>query len=462
MGFWHQVKEFFVPPKDPDNPLPRTLLVPRHVYLKARKIFYDGPRVYNYPGRRIKGYRSPNLLIMIWIYTWINLFFTIPGRILFLDCAFFLITSLLMPIYYLSLTLVCLFLIDFIIGYSFKPKLQVQRSLPSLVCARKRFSVDYRIKNFNNRSCFEMIVDTLPLTNVQFPDGHIRIRSLQSGEEIKVENDCLVERRGVYDFPVAMVSSSFPFGLLRFGSGGSSAQTVFVHPFYFQLDNLDLPMGNMGYYGQEGQGSSSRDAIEYAGSREFRFGDSPRHIHAASWARLQKPIVKEFRDDFQPRIHILIDNYTGKLSIANQLRERDEQRFEAAMSLTAALADYLIQRQFLLDVSVPGSANETFSGKKGAGQLDALLRYTAELNAEERRQRHLEPDDLKGVGCFIIILLNYGPAEKDFLANLPTQSSASKIFLVKNHYDERAAEVADEGIILVDAEDIMNGKITRL
>ena len=99
-----------------------------------RRRFYDGPAVFNYPGRRIQGYRSPNLLMAFWLHAAAVTWMTPPGRILFIVTgALFLagMTAVLMPMYFLSFTLTSLFFVDATVGWLRRPKLRVIRRVPS-------------------------------------------------------------------------------------------------------------------------------------------------------------------------------------------------------------------------------------------------------------------------------------------------------------------------------------------
>jgi len=46
---------------------------------KAKKRFYDGPALFNYPGRRMSGYRSPNVLIGQWLHAFTVSTLRCPG-----------------------------------------------------------------------------------------------------------------------------------------------------------------------------------------------------------------------------------------------------------------------------------------------------------------------------------------------------------------------------------------------
>lgn len=184
-----------------------------------RRRFYDGPAVFNYPGRRIQGYRSPNLLMAFWLHAAAVTWMTPPGRILFIVTgALFLagMTAVLMPMYFLSFTLTSLFFVDATVGWLRRPKLRVIRRVPSPAPANYPVRIEYQIKNLHHRPAWSLSVDSIPQPgHLFFPDGRLAIPQLAPGEEISLSNILVAPRRGRYDLSLPVVDSSFPFGLWR-------------------------------------------------------------------------------------------------------------------------------------------------------------------------------------------------------------------------------------------------------
>lgn len=50
------------------------------IFRKFRNWFYSGPALFNYPGRRMRGYRSPNLMLGQWLHAITVKHFTPAGR----------------------------------------------------------------------------------------------------------------------------------------------------------------------------------------------------------------------------------------------------------------------------------------------------------------------------------------------------------------------------------------------
>ncbi len=145
-------------------------------------------------------------------------------------------------------------------------------------------------------------------------------------------------RRGIYFLESLTLSTCFPFGIawwsrtisLR-GENQETGATITVFPpvhaisgnFLYRLSGITSPMG---------QATSSSVIVHQSSSfrsvREYRSGDSLRHIHWASSARLGRFLVREFDSETLPVFDVMLNlraNY------------RNEDQFELTVSLINSL-----------------------------------------------------------------------------------------------------------------------------
>lgn len=111
----------------------------RRCGLRIRRRFYDGPALFNHPGRRMREYRSPNLLVAQWIRAFSVSYLTPAGSVLIVIIFAFALsalTTLLMPICFLSFTLMSLFIVAVVVGWIFRPQLAIERLAPESACCR--------------------------------------------------------------------------------------------------------------------------------------------------------------------------------------------------------------------------------------------------------------------------------------------------------------------------------------
>ncbi|TWU37322.1 DUF58 domain-containing protein [Novipirellula artificiosorum] len=118
-------------------------------------------------------------------------------------------------------------------------------------------------------------------------------------------------RRGIYTLPRPRAYSTFAFHLLRDGRWQSDQQALMVLPHFRPLLDLDLPVGARYQPGGIALTSNIGESPEYIGNREYVAGDSSRRIDYRSWARLGRPIVREYREEHYCRVALVLDTFVS-------------------------------------------------------------------------------------------------------------------------------------------------------
>ena len=174
--------------------------------------------------------------------------------------------------------------------------------------------------------------------------------------------ELLCEKRGYYLLgPVGLVSG-FPLGLVdaRHTSNGG-VQTLTIYPDVFPI--LSLPLHGApsqihrgGYLLPEGAGSA-----EFSGIREYRRGDSPRHIHWPTTARLNELMVREYEPLASACLCIALD-----LSASSNVGQGKQATFEYAVRIAASVARYGCTQN--IRTRLVGQGAEPFLIPSGSGQ----------------------------------------------------------------------------------------------
>jgi hypothetical protein len=124
-------------------------------------------------------------------------------------------------------------------------------------------------------------------------------------------------RRGVYRLDSIELMSCYPFGLAWWKRTIESKQDIHGRPLTITirpkgvevkgdfLNALEGTSSNMGFSSSES--TSVVQSTSVRGVREFRMGDSIRHIHWPSTARLGKLLVREFDSESLPVYDLLLD-----------------------------------------------------------------------------------------------------------------------------------------------------------
>ncbi len=185
-------------------------------------------------------------------------------------------------------------------------------------------------------------------------------------------------KRGLFEFPAVEITSRFPFGIFQRSNYSEkmvadSGLRILVYPEVRPLSRLPLldqqPTAQM-IRPHAGNGN------EFLALRQYRYGDSPRHIHWRSVARTGRLISKEFADESLPGMALVLQRQTAERDPAADDREYGQSKqtpFETGVKIAASLGDYAIRRGHavtLIDEEAP----------RGAVSADMLLQYLARVD----------------------------------------------------------------------------------
>jgi uncharacterized protein (DUF58 family) len=293
----------------------------------------------------------------------LHLGLTDTGKVILRGTFFVALAALIVPAFGILSALVAIVLMALLVGFVLRPKIRIDGNLPERVMVGQITRFSYSLKNTSRLPAYNLCVEfsDLPEAIKQLADAQV-IPRLGPGETIEVTVEIRPARRGYYKIKKPICQSGFPFNLFNFGISHDDEETLIVLPVFYRLQfapigsSQNVCVGGARFAGQ-------RSAFpEYAGSRPFLPGDSPRRIDARAWARLSVPATKEYRDDFDKRTVLILDTAVSDVSLLSGSNESSE--FEAAVSLCASVA-FTINNDCLVDVLLAG--NEIY-------QLTALPR----------------------------------------------------------------------------------------
>lgn len=175
-------------------------------------------------------------------------------------------------------------------------------------------------------------------------------------------------RRGYLRLAGLRLTRTDPLGLCRAVAQPARAQRLLVLPRRYPVAPLSAPGRRRLQPRGVSLASSVGDSQEYMGLRDYRPGDSPRHIHWAAWARTGEPVVKEYQDEYFARQALVLDSYAPPGQGAE---------FEAAVSVAASLVEPMQGPDSLLDLMFVGERAYTFTGGRGLATSRGLLEILA-------------------------------------------------------------------------------------
>ncbi len=239
------------------------------------------------------------------------------------------------------------------------------------------------------------------------------IPPLIANGEVEVNVEIFPLRRGILHLTGLTLARPDPLGIFRSFIKISAPQTILILPRRYPLPPIALP-GALRY--QEGGVALAANigrSEEFVALREYRHGDPLRHIHWRSWARIGKPIVKEFEDEFFVRHALVLDTFDD---------EPNSEILEEAVAVAASFACTILTQESLLDLLFVGNQSYCFTAGRGLAHADQMLEILASVkNCADKKFDSLEQLVLNHVstvsGC-ICIFQKWDEARRKFIEKL--------------------------------------------
>jgi uncharacterized protein (DUF58 family) len=327
--------------------------------------------------------------------------------------------------YQLFSLLFALLVASVVFSMFFRGSFAISRSLPRFGSVGQRLSYTVRVQNLTGReqtglALLEKLADARmsftefaavtkagrSFRRAKFPSGARAmvkpeaIPAIPAGGTATVEIQLVPLRRGSLRFAGASVARTDPFGLIRAFVDAPAPDTMVVLPRRYPLPAVALP-GTLKYQqGGVALASSVGESEEFVSLREYRRGDPMRHIHWKSWARINKPIIKEFQEEFFVRHALILDTFA---------RAGDRDLFEEAVSVAASFACTIQTQESLLDLMFVGPQAFCFTAGRGLAHTEQMLEVLAAVEmCEDKPFQALEGlilQHISGVsGCLCIFL----------------------------------------------------------
>ena len=236
---------------------------------------------------------------------------------------------------------------------------------------------------------------------------------LPPNSEVEIRSGIMPSYRGHLRLTGLRIARPDPFGLFKSFITIPSSQSIVVLPNRYPLPPINLPGSRRYQPGGISLASSVGDSEEFISMRDYRPGDPLRRIHWKSWAKTDKPIVKEYQDEFFVRHALILDTF--------QKTEYSEI-FEEAVSVAASFACTIQTQESLLDLMFVGTEAYCFTSGRGLAHTDNMLEILASVRAcTDKPFSALPPAVIERAsmlsGC-ICILISWDEERKKFIAHL--------------------------------------------
>ena len=317
-----------------------------------------------------------------------------------------------------------------------RPALTLRAQNVLRIAAGQELPVALQISNPTQTTSGEtrVVGHLLPANIDLIPADGVPVASLAPGESVEAELVLRPRNRGIYALRGWRIESDFPFGLLNAGAIHPAPAQLTVYPRFDPLDRIALPQGRRQQPGGVAYVANRGESIEYIGNREYRPGDNVRDIDWRATARLSRPIVREYREEFFLRSAIVLDTQVSWVS--GQFAPASVEDFERAVSLCAACGDYLNRADYLVDILAAGPQLHHLMAGRGLVSLDQMLDILAGVEAD----RNAHWDDLESelgvhleqVASVVCLFLDWDETRRAFAATLQEGGTAIKIVVVRD------------------------------
>ncbi len=208
----------------------------------------------------------------------------------------------------------------------------------------------------------------------------------------------LLVKRGAFSLGATVLVSGDPFGFFAVQKVIPAEKTLLVLPYMVNLQKFPEPTGILP--GGRALRRKSLEVTPYAaGVREYAPGDPLSRIHWKSTARKDRLIVKEFEQDPQTDVWILLDAQSGTHFALPDRQRADRlnsfwlipQRlalplppntFEYAVSCVASIADYYLAQGRSVGFSCAAQTFSVLPAERGDRQLAKVLETLAFVQPE--------------------------------------------------------------------------------
>lgn len=370
-----------------------------------------------------------------------------------------------LPIYQVFCGLVAMTLISLFAGFVSLPWVRVESQLPTRVVAGESLQAEVKI---TSRASLRRVFDVgvglfdLPAGIEQNEVGPI-IESLKAGEVQTLPLELQAKRRGLFELPPFRVFTTFPFNLFRIGMPARGDRPVLlVLPRFHPLDSVNVPTSMRYQPGGIALTSSVGESPEYIGNREYVPGEPVRRMDFRSWARLGRPVVREYQEEFYCRVGLIVDTFVDS---GRQQPAEGFPDMEAAISMTAAIADGLSNGEYLIDIFAAGDELHVFRAGRHTAHLENILEILACVEAS-RKDAFVDISsaivhELESISTAICVLLAWDKQRQRLVQQIQEAGCALKIILICDDPDSVAIDI-DAEVEFVTPATVQSGGILSL
>jgi uncharacterized protein (DUF58 family) len=230
---------------------------------------------------------------------------------------------------------------SYVISRKMLSRVEVSRRLPDFVFAGQPLALDYILENrrtFSAALALE-VVDELSPVDKSAPNAtrvvpRIFFDRVPPGERGRIRWQGPGLARGKYTFGELILKTRAPFGLQERSKLIPMPASLVVYPAIGRLARRWHQIHRESVQTTRGRRHDrTAQQQEYHGLREYRAGDSMRWIHWRTSARLGHPMVKEFEQQNDQELAVLLDGWLPRSKVTGGQRIALERAVQFAATV---------------------------------------------------------------------------------------------------------------------------------
>lgn len=252
--------------------------------------------------------------------------------------------------------------------------IRVRRQIAGPVQVGRPFDIHYEIDTAKPRYHL-LLNDALPNQELAQEQSHF-LPSVNGHSAFDVQTEC--QLRGIYCLDRVTLSCGWPFGFVHLERPVQTPVCeLTVMPATFAIEHFPSLPSNLA--SQDGYCATTRPDLQtdFAGVREYRHGDSLKHIHWAASARHDDLIVREYDSHDRPHLLLVLD-----ARAESNIGEPPNSTFEYAVTIAASLIEYAIDKQWGLHLYAAASQPLKLTVPPGSRFTSDYLEPLAGLQAD--------------------------------------------------------------------------------
>jgi len=313
-----------------------------------------------------------------------------------------------------------------------RPRARLRATHAERVGAGETLPVEIEIEAVGRRGVgWTVLPDRLPPAVDSMPPDGAALPVLKAGETARVRLGLFCRRRGAYRLRGFRVETAYPLGLMVAQQVFPERRSLLVYPRWTPLARLEAPASRRYQPGEVALASHLGDSLEFIGNRDYREGDPVRSIDWRATARLNRPVVREYREEYLLRVAVLLDTHAPAPPGLPP-----PPAFERAVSMAAAVADYMARSEYLMDLFAAGPDLHRLTTGHGTAFRDDILDLLACVDAsdgedfEALEQALLEY--LAQITLVLCVLLDWDTVRQGFVERLRAQGAGVKVVIVRD------------------------------